>query len=189
MQILKYAAQNSNCPDTSSQYSTNTNEKPQLKSISSAIFSRYLAHICIVLCLVGFSNPSYSITISQTVSRSHVADQAVAAKKAAAKKAAAKKTNSSKKSSTANKNGNAPPSTVNIDPLRDLGLNKGYVYFRVKAYSNIEISDFSKAICTYIKNSKKFNLAWASSSNSVIGYHIYFGTSAKITNNFIADVM
>ena len=184
MQILKYAAQNSNCPDTSSQYSTNTNEKPQLKSISSAIFSRYLAHICIVLCLVGFSNPSYSITISDIVSRSHVADQVVAAKKAAAKK-----TNSSKKSSTANKNGNAPPSTVNIDPLRDLGLNKGYVYFRVKAYSNIEISDFSKAICTYIKNSKKFNLAWASSSNSVIGYHIYFGTSAKITNNFIADVM
>ena len=162
---------------------------PQLKSISSAIFSRYLAHICIVLCLVGFSNPSYSITISQAVSRSHVADQAVAAKKAASKKSAAKKTNSSKKSSTANKNGNAPPSTVNIDPLLDLGLNKGYVCFRVKAYSNIEVSKFSKAVCAYIKNPKKFNLAWAPSSNSVIGYHVYFGTSAKKTNNFISDVM
>ena len=110
------------------------------------------------------------------------------AKKASAKKASAKKANSSKKPSATNKNGN-PPSALNIDPLRDLGIDKGYVCFRVKAYTNTEVSIFSKAACKYIKNSKKFRLTWVPSSNSVIGYRVYFGTSAKITNNFIADVI
>ena len=82
-----------------------------------------------------------------------------------------------------------PPSYVYIDPVRDLGINKGYVCFRIKAYSNIEVSDFSRAVCTYIKNSKKVKLAWTPGSDAVIGYQVYFGTSAKITDKFITDIM
>ncbi len=115
--------------------------------------------------------------------------KAAAKKKTAAKKkpAAKKKTAAKKKAATS---GNSqPPSTVSINPLRDLGISKGYVCFRIKAYSNIEVSDFSKPVCGYIKNSKSFKLAWTPSSKSVIGYHVYSGTSAKITENFITDVM
>ena len=110
-----------------------------------------------------------------------------------AKKSTKKVKKSKKKSSTnrsASNKSDAPPTFVYIDPNRDLGINKGYVCFRIKAYSNREISDFSKALCTYIKNSNEIKLTWESSSSKyVIGYHLYFGNSAKKTNNFITDVM
>jgi hypothetical protein len=78
---------------------------------------------------------------------------------------------------------------VNINPLRDLGIDKGYICFRIKAYSNTEISKFSKPACTYRKNSKDFKLAWAKGPSSVIGYQVYFGDSAKKTETFLADVL
>ena len=106
-----------------------------------------------------------------------------------AKKNTKKVKKSKKKSSKSAKKNDSPPTFVYIDPIRDLGINKGYVCFRIKAYSNIEVSDFSRAVCTYIKNSKRVKLAWTPRSNSVIGYQVYFGTSAKITKNFITDVM
>ena len=101
-------------------------------------------------------------------------------KKTASKKGSQKKTTPSKNS--------GPETYVDIDSLRDLGIDKGYVCFRIKAYSNNEVSGFSQPACTNIKNSENFRLAWASGKNSVIGYQIYFGDSAKQTENFLADI-
>ena len=185
--------------------------------ISSVKYLQYLAYIFIFISVESQAfmipnflnplrfNPSYQSTQSNEPSSSQISPKAndakkvaakkvaakkVAAKKAAAKKVAAKKVaaKTNKTASKANKNGN-PPSSANIDPLRDLGIDKGYVCFRVKAYTNLEVSEFSQAICTYIKNSKKIKLAWNHSSKAIIGYQVYFGNSAKRTNNFISDVM
>ena len=119
----------------------------------------------------------------------------------------AKKSNSSKKKSNKNKNsksakkskkknnklsnsGNGhPPTKLVINPMRDLGKSKGYICFRIKAYSNTDTSEFSQPVCTYRKNSKNFGLAWDRGSNSVIGYQVFFGTSAKKTNKFLADII
>jgi len=147
-----------------------------LKSISRVKFSRYVAYIFIfislesqAITLADFLNPLYSSEQSNEPSSYLISPKPNAA------------------TTTANKNG-APASTLSINPILDLGIDKGYVCFRVKAYSIREISDFSKAVCTYIKNSNQIKLTWIPSSNSVIGYHVYFGTSAK-TTNFITDVM
>ena len=126
-------------------------------------------------------------------------NQAIAAKKAADKATAQKKAQrnannkpkKSNKNTIASSNKSRPPSAIKLHPLRDLGIEKGFVCFRVKAYSNIEVSNFSKAVCTYIKNSKAVKLAWApesSNSDAIIGYRVYFGNSAKKTNTLVTDV-
>lgn len=94
----------------------------------------------------------------------------------AAKKAAVKKNGS-------------PPSCVNVNPLRDPGIDKGYICFRTKACSNTEISEFSKPACTYRKNSNNFKLDWAKGPSSVIGYQIYFGDSAKKMETFLVGIL
>ncbi len=127
----------------------------------------------------------------KTSKKKKTAKKKTSKKKKAAKKKTSKKKKTAKKKTSKKKivkNG-APPTHTNINPLRDLGIDKGYVCFRVKAYSNTEISAFSSPACTYIKNSKNFKLSWAESSGPTIGYHVYFGSSAKRTNNFLTDVL
>ncbi len=163
----------------------------------------------LLVSLTGFINPPSSFAKSNEISSSKANTKANAKKKAAKKKAAKKKAAKKKaakkkaakkkaakkkaaKKKTSKKKtvkNTAPPTHANINPLRDLGIDKGYVCFRVKAYSNTEISVFSPPACTYIKNSKNFKLSWAESSGSTIGYHVYFGNSAKRTNNFLTDVL
>ena len=106
--------------------------------------------------------------------------------KSGKKKTAKKKSKSSKKKTA--KNSVNPPNSIEVDPLRDLGMDKGYVCFRIKSYSNTDISNFSKPACTNIKNSDKFILAWAHGSGIILGYQVYFGKSAKKTNSYLTDV-
>ncbi len=82
-----------------------------------------------------------------------------------------------------------PPTKLIINPLRDLGKDKGYICFRIKAYSNTKISSFSKPACTYLKNSNNIKLTWDQVNNSIIGYQVFFGDSAKKTENFLMDVL
>ena len=51
-----------------------------------------------------------------------------------------------------------------------------------------EISTFSKPACTNIKNSENFILVWAHGSETTLGYQVYFGKSAKKTDNFLSDL-
>lgn len=78
---------------------------------------------------------------------------------------------------------------VEIKPIHELGFVKGYVCFRIKAYTNTESSEFSEPECKYIKNSKTFKLSWKHTQNSVIGFQIYFGSSATDTEYLLTEVM
>ena len=112
--------------------------------------------------------------------------KAAARKKAAAKKKTASKSSSKKKYSSSN---SKPPNFVTVSPTRDLGIDKGYICFRVKAYSNTQTSIFSKPACSFIqKDTNEFKLVWSKSSSSVNGYQVYFGNSANKTNTLLADV-
>lgn len=153
-------------------------EEYSLTSSSPVKLARTLVYIFIFFSLLGFINPTYSF--AKTTAKSSQQTSAVAKKKA--KKKAAKK-----KTTIANKKGN-PPSFVNINPLRDLGIYKGYICFRVKAYSNIKTSGYSQPSCTNISNSKNFKLGWINSLAQVIGYPVFFENSANKTGNFLKDV-
>ena len=89
----------------------------------------------------------------------------------------------------------SPPSNnlsnvIEVNPLRDLGLDKGdQVCFRIKSYNNVEVSDFSKPICSKIKNSTQLMLSWNDADGNVIGYYVYFGSSKKKVNEYLADVI
>ena len=179
-----------------------------MKSITRVKILRILAYILILISFESqaqvtgiheykdpFEQRSIANNLSQQPSTAKNPTKSTTKAKKSKKKSSKSTTKAkkSKKKSSSNRSASnksdAPPTFVYIDPIRDLGINKGYVCFRIKAYSNIEVSDFSRAVCGYIKNSKKIKLAWTPRSNSVIGYHVYFGTSAKITKKFITDVM
>lgn len=90
---------------------------------------------------------------------------------------------------------NNPPSSnlsnsIVINPLRDLGRNKGdRVCFRIKSYNNVTESDFSGAICNTIKNSKSITLSWNSVPGDVLGYYVYYGIEKNNVSNFLEDVI
>ena len=155
-----------------------------MTSSSPVKLARTLVYIFIFFSLAGFINPTYSF--AKTTAKSSQQTSAVAKKKAK-KKAAKKKSSSKKKTTTANKKDN-PPSFVNINSLRDLGIDKGYICFRVKVYSNIKTSGYSQPACTYISNSKNFKLGWTNSLGQVIDYPVFFGNPANKTGNFLKDV-
>ncbi len=123
--------------------------------------------------------------------------KSAAKKKKSNKKSAAKKKKSNKKSAAKKKKSNKksaakksdPDNYVSINPTRDLGIENGYICFRVKAYTNTQTSTFSKPVCGYIPTTiNEFKLTWSKSSSSVNGYHVYFGKSVNKTNTLLADV-
>ena len=116
------------------------------------------------------------------------------------KKATAKKKSSGKKKNVANKSSknknkskNKSLDTTNtlasieISPWRDLGIEKGPVCFKIKAYSNTDISSFSEPVCTYISDSENMKLTWLKGSDSIIGYQIYFGKTRKKVKTLFID--
>jgi hypothetical protein len=77
-----------------------------------------------------------------------------------------------------------------INPLTELGLEVGNkVCFSVRAYNNVSESDFSKVICSQIKNDNVLILSWNKLPEKVNGYYVYFGTDINNANNFLADVI
>ena len=81
-------------------------------------------------------------------------------------------------------------SSLEINPLADLGLVAGNkVCFSVKSYNNFSESDFSKAACGQIKDDNKLTLAWNKNTENVNGYYVYFGTDENNATNFLADVI
>ena len=77
-------------------------------------------------------------------------------------------------------------STLAVNPLTDLGLDIGdQVCFSVKSYNNVTESDFSKAICSQIKDNDSLTLAWNNIFGNINGYYIYFGTNKFNTTNFL----
>ena len=92
---------------------------------------------------------------------------------------------------------NSPPpennlaNSININPMRDLGLDQGKsACFKIKSYNNIGESEFSDAICGQVKNEQSLTLTWEDASGNVVGYYVYFGTNKdKAGDNFLADVI
>ena len=81
------------------------------------------------------------------------------------------------------------PNSIDINPLIDLGMVAGdNVCFRLKSYNNFTESDFSKAICSQIKNESALTLSWNQVSGNIIGYYIYFGPDKNSATNFLKDV-
>ncbi len=82
------------------------------------------------------------------------------------------------------------PNSIEINPLRDLGLEKGEnICFRLKSYNNVTESDFSKAICGKINNDNSLILSWEDVIGNVDGYYVYFGKNKNNVANFLADVI
>ena len=80
--------------------------------------------------------------------------------------------------------------SIEIDPILELGLEKGEkVCFRIKSYNNVTESDFSGAICSVLKNEKTLSLSWNDVPGDVIGYLVYYGTNKKNANNLLRDVI
>ena len=80
--------------------------------------------------------------------------------------------------------------SIIVSPLRDLGMEKGEsVCFRLKSYNNITESDFSKAICSQIKNDNRLTLIWNEASENVTGYYVFFGSNKKDSKQFLADII
>lgn len=98
-------------------------------------------------------------------------------------------TNKQTKGSLKNLNKNTV--SMKINPLRDLGLEKGkQACFRLKSYNNVTKSNFSNAACGRISNNHSLTLAWDKATGDITGYQIYFGTNGKISEmNFLADMI
>ncbi len=80
--------------------------------------------------------------------------------------------------------------SLEVNPITDLGLDTGSnVCFSIKSYNNITESDFSKAICSKIKNDGKLTLSWNKNPRSVSGYYVYYGTNKNNAKTFLADVI
>ncbi len=91
-----------------------------------------------------------------------------------------------------NNTSNSPQfaNTIEINPLRDLGLGVGdNVCFKIKAYNNVTESKFSGALCSTLKNETSVNLSWNDVPGNVVGYYVYYGTKKKDVNNFLVDVV
>jgi len=82
-----------------------------------------------------------------------------------------------------------PQNYIEIDPLSDLGFSEGGACFRVKAYTNTAISEFSELICKYIETSNTLTLSWSHEEDSVIGFLVYFVDSDTKTEMLLADMM
>ena len=82
-----------------------------------------------------------------------------------------------------------PQNYIEIDPLSDLGFSEGGACFRVKAYTNTAISEFSESICKYIETSNTLTLSWSHEEDSVIGFLVYFVDSDIKTVMLLADMM
>ncbi len=82
------------------------------------------------------------------------------------------------------------PNSIEINPLRDLGLEKGKnICFRLKSYNNVAESDFSKVICSQIKNDRRLTLSWSDVPGNVSGYFVYYGVSKNNATKFLIDVI
>lgn len=82
-----------------------------------------------------------------------------------------------------------PQHYIEIDPLSDLGISEGDACFRIKAYTNTAISEFSELICKYIETSNTLTLSWSHEEDSVIGFLVYFVDSDTKTEMLLADMM
>ncbi len=79
--------------------------------------------------------------------------------------------------------------SININPLRDLGMSKGEnVCFRIKAYNTTSVSKFSNAICSRIRDLDYITLKWNKAIGDVIGYYIYYGANKNNSKTFLFDV-
>ncbi len=103
--------------------------------------------------------------------------------------------NSRPKISTANQSQperqNKNTQAIEINPMRDLGLEKGkQVCFSLKSYNNIAESSFSKAVCGRIRSNHSLTLVWEKAKGKISGYQIYFGKNRKTANeNFLTDMI
>ena len=90
---------------------------------------------------------------------------------------------------TASDKPNGSTISIDINPLRDLGLSKGEnVCFRVKAYNTTSTSNFSNPICSRIRDLDYVTLTWNKAIGDVLGYYIYYGTNKNNSKTFLLDV-
>ena len=86
-------------------------------------------------------------------------------------------------------NTTGPQNYIDIDPLRDLGFSDGDACFRIKAYTNTDISEFSELACKFIENSNMHTLSWNHDGDTVIGFLVYFFDTDTQTDVLLADMM